>query len=219
MEDSAVVIVGAGSGIGYHTAARFGKAGFHVILTARNKERLETLSSRLKKSGVNTSYVVMDAASEPVVKQFADTLKEQGTAVEAVLFNAVGGTPDVPSELSTAVVMQDLQVSIGGMLHVFQHLRPLFTEKAAFIVTGGAFALEPYAPFASLSLNKAAQRNLTRSLHKEMKEKGIFVGTVTIAGMVKEGTFFSPENIAETIYKFYKERPGYETVYEESPAE
>lgn len=219
MAETAVVIVGAGSGIGFHTAERFGKEGFHVILTARNRERLETLSSKLKKNGINASHAVIDAASEPVVKQFADALKEEDIAVEAVLFNAVGGTPDVPSQLSTSVVMQDLQVSIGGMLHVFQHLRPLFTKQAAFLVTGGGFALEPYAPFASLSLNKAAQRNLARSLHDEMKEQGIFVGTVTITGMVKEGTFFAPENIAEAIYRFYKKRPGFEAVFEENPSE
>ncbi|MFC4735952.1 SDR family NAD(P)-dependent oxidoreductase [Bacillus daqingensis] len=218
MGTKTVVIVGAGTGIGFHTAERFGKAGFHVMLTARNRGRLEQLSSDLQEKGIDASHMVMDAASEPAVKRVADTLKEQETEVEAVLFNAVGGTPEVPSQLSTSIVMQDLQVSIGGMLHVFQHLRPLFTDQAAFLVTGGAFSLEPYAPFASLSLNKAAQRNLTRSLHDEMKEHGLFVGTITIAGMVKEGTFFAPDKIADAIYSFYEKRPAFETIYKEQSA-
>lgn len=50
--------------------------------------------------------------------------------------------------------------------------------------TGGGFSIHPMAEYSCVSIDKAALRSLACTLHQELKEKGIFVGIVTIMGNV-----------------------------------
>lgn len=54
------------------------------------------------------------------------------------------------------------------------------------------------------------------AMHPVLKEKGIFLGIVTIVGGIKPGTEFSPEKIAETYWKMYQERSQCEVRYEKT---
>jgi len=49
-------------------------------------------------------------------------------------------------------------------------------------------------------------------LHDTLKEDGVYVGTVTIAGEVKRGTALDPKNVAEAFYTLYTNRNEVETV-------
>jgi hypothetical protein len=61
----------------------------------------------------------------------------------------------------------------------------------------------------SLSLNKAAQFNLTISLAKTYEPQGIHVGVIRVGGIVsQEEKFFNPPNIAERYWSFYSQGKG-----------
>ena len=62
--------------------------------------------------------------------------------------------------------------------------------------------------------DKAALRSLACTLHQELKEKGIFVGIVTIMGNVVPETHYAPEKIAEVYWKMYQERKVWEYIYQ-----
>ena len=62
------------------------------------------------------------------------------------------------------------------------------------------------AEYSCVSIDKAALRSLACTLHQELKEKGIFVGIVTIMGNVVPETHYAPEKIAEVYWKMYQER-------------
>lgn len=53
------------------------------------------------------------------------------------------------------------------------------------------------AEYSCVSIDKAALRSLACTLHQELKEKGIFVGIVTIMGNVVPETHYTLEKIAE----------------------
>ncbi|TVY11329.1 hypothetical protein [Paenibacillus cremeus] len=88
-------------------------------------------------------------------------------------------------------------------------------QNGTVLFTGGGLALYPYADYSSLAIGKSGIRNLAYSLHQELSPKGIYVGTLTINGFVKEGTYFSPENIANTFYSMYENRTETEIMFEE----
>ena len=48
----------------------------------------------------------------------------------------------------------------------------------------------------------------------KLKEKGIFVGIVTIMGNVVPETHYAPEKIAEVYWKMYQERKVWEYIYQ-----
>ena len=56
-------------------------------------------------------------------------------------------------------------------------------------------------------------RNTAKTLHEELKEKGIFVGLVTVCDVIAPDTKHSPELIAEKFLELYKQQDKYEIAY------
>ncbi|MCX2717924.1 hypothetical protein OQH61_09285 [Helicobacter sp. MIT 21-1697] len=50
-------------------------------------------------------------------------------------------------------------------------------------------------------------------MHDELKEKGIFVGLITISGHIQPNTQHAPELIAEKYWEAYQKQDKYEIVY------
>lgn len=78
-------------------------------------------------------------------------------------------------------------------------------KRGTLLFTGGGLALDPLANFASVSLGKAALRNLVFSLAQELTPAGIHVATVTICGMVRPGTHFDPDTIAQSFLALHQQ--------------
>ncbi len=64
----AVLIVGAGPGIGLAAAERFGREGWKVVLAARSPGHLDPTVARLIGEGVDAHGLVLDA-TDPVAVQ------------------------------------------------------------------------------------------------------------------------------------------------------
>jgi len=94
---------------------------------------------------------------------------------------------------------------VVGALIAAQACIPHMREagQGMILFTGGGLALHPAPAYSSLAVGKAALRNLTKSLHDELKGDGIHVATVTIAGFVQAGTYFDPAKIAEAYFDLY----------------
>jgi len=104
----------------------------------------------------------------------------------------------------------DLRISIGGALAAVQAVLPAMKERGhgTLLFTGGGFAFEPMAAMASLGIGKAGLRNLAFSLFADLNEAGIHAGTVTICGLVKPGTAFDPDKIAESYWSMHAQPKG-----------
>ncbi|WP_421617410.1 SDR family NAD(P)-dependent oxidoreductase, partial [Agrobacterium tumefaciens] len=62
---NSIMIIGAGPGIGQAVAEKFGREGWHVVLTARNADRLTGLSRTLSGQGLHVSTLQADA-TDPI---------------------------------------------------------------------------------------------------------------------------------------------------------
>ena len=104
----------------------------------------------------------------------------------------------------------DLQVNIVGALVSAQCVigEMKAAQRGTILFTGGGLALEPESNYSSLAVGKAGMRSLALSLHKELTPFHIHVATVTICGLVKEGTRFSPDKIAEVFFQLHRQPQG-----------
>ena len=68
------------------------------------------------------------------------------------------------------------------------------------LATSGGFADNPVPALASLSMGKAALRSAQTLIAVGVRDGDIHAATVTIAGAVKAGTDFDPNNIAELFW-------------------
>ncbi|MFF2907612.1 SDR family NAD(P)-dependent oxidoreductase [Paenibacillus sp. NPDC057934] len=217
MSKKLAVIVGAGPGVSLHVAHKFGQNGFHVVLAARNKIALEEFTSQLREEGIAADYIIVDAGSTASIEAGFQTIKEEYGSPELLIYNAAVIAGGKPSSLTSEVLAQHLQVDVVGALESTRQVLPdLLAKKSGTILfTGGGLSLFPSAQNASLSIGKAAVRNLALTLAEELKPEGIFVGTVTIAGTVKPDTYYDPTVIAEAYWKLFTERQEHEILFKQ----
>lgn len=75
LENKVVLVTGASSGIGRTTAIECSRMGATVIITARNKERLQETFDDLDRSfGQEHQQVIADMSTEEAVHQLADSM-------------------------------------------------------------------------------------------------------------------------------------------------
>ncbi|CAN7703917.1 SDR family oxidoreductase [Neorhizobium sp. LjRoot104] len=211
---NSIMVIGAGPGIGQAVAEKFGREGWHVVLTARNADRLADMSAALSGQGVNGSTLQADA-TDPVAlrKAIAEANRITG-GLTAVLFNAAVVREQDLFSMRDDEVTNDLAVNVAAGLHTIRASVELFGERGGTIlVTGGGLAVSPHAGYASLGLGKAALRNVVEGLAGPLAERGIRIAVATIATIVGPGSTEARE-AADTIWTLATDPiAGWETVY------
>ncbi|WP_127361262.1 SDR family NAD(P)-dependent oxidoreductase [Actinacidiphila soli] len=126
MSPRTAVVTGASSGIGAATARKLATAGYHVVLTARRADRLESLAKELTAAGASVSAHALDVTDRPAVDAFAASLPEVH-----VLINNAGGA--FGTEYVAKADPDDwramYEVNVLGVLNVTQALLPALTAS------------------------------------------------------------------------------------------
>src|SRR5437867_9390532 len=82
------LITGASKGIGFEVARQLGERGFHVFVTARNREAGQKGAAALHKSGANVSFVELDVTSPKSISNAAESVAEQADHLDVLVNNA-----------------------------------------------------------------------------------------------------------------------------------
>ncbi len=199
------VIVGMGPGMGMALARRFGREGHRLGLLARRADALQELVDQLKAEGLDAHGHAVDAGDPAAVKK---TLGHANP--EVLIYNASLFREAVPSQLDPEVFSTEFRAMAVGFLAAIQAVLPSMKakDKGSILLTGGGSALSPFASGASLSVGKAAQRSLLLSLAQELGDTGIHAATVTICGMIQEGTPFDPVKLADHFWQLHAQPRG-----------
>ncbi|MCD9022445.1 SDR family NAD(P)-dependent oxidoreductase [Cohnella silvisoli] len=217
MSKPLIVVVGAGPGVGLSVAKKFGAQEFRVVLVSRNKETLEQHAAGLRTEGIDARGVTADASDTASLKAAFEQIKRDHGSPDVLVYNAAALIPGTPLSLTEDRLLNEFKLNVAGALTSALQVAPDMIERkrGTILFTGGGLALHPMARVASLSIGKAGIRSLAFTLNEELAPHGVFVGTVTIGGYVKPGTFFDPDRIAEKYWQLYVEREETEIVFKE----
>ena len=210
-----IVVIGAGKGLGFGIAKKFGKEGYFVILVARNQESLVKMSEELNILNVENTFAIADAAIEKEYAKALEGIKSKFGTPDVVVYNVGITTPD-PEDLTTECLVHHFKTDVVGAwstIKVFADDK-FAKKKGAIIFTGGGLAFYPADGFIPLSMDKAALRSLAYILNNKFKEREIFVGTVTVCGTINGDEYFSADNIAEMYWLMNERRDRCEYVYQ-----
>jgi NAD(P)-dependent dehydrogenase (short-subunit alcohol dehydrogenase family) len=205
------LVVGAGPGIGQAVALGFAREGYDVALAARSPERLRTLRPALEKAGAASRAYAADAGDEASLRALFAAVRKDFGDPEVVVYNPAAHGLGKPTTLDTGRLLDDFRVNVAGALVCAREAAPAMKVKGrgTILLTGGGFAHEPAANYASLSLGKAALRSLAFTLAQELGAHGIHVATVTVYGFVQSGTHFDPGRIADAFLQLHRQSPGH----------
>ena len=210
-----IVVVGAGKGLGNGVAEKFGNNDFRVVLMARSEAHLKEYAADFEAKGIEVYTQAADAADlNAFAKVFDEVVKAYGTP--DVLFYNVGITvADEEVEISAQTLVDRYVVDVAGAYNCIKLMdTEEFTAKnGAILVTGGGLALQPFAGYLPLSMDKAALRAMVQALSPVLKEKGIYLGTVQVTGTIGSNDFYAPKTIAEEFWKLYTEQETFEIVH------
>ena len=183
----AVVVTGAGRGIGSAVARRIAENGVPVLCISRTRT-CERLAAELTSEGANAHALVVDLSSpsstgEQVAAWLASVPYQR---IGAVLAAGVLGEPG--GLLGSNLDDWDYQyrVNVLGNLAVVKALLPRmldarFGRIIAFAGGGAAYA-NPM--FSGYSLSKTAAARATENLQEELKDKGDFLLVCLAPGAV-----------------------------------
>lgn len=213
---STVVIVGAGPGLGLSLAKKFGKKNFDVALIARNQDSLDGYQSSLTEMNIRSAGFTADVTNEQQIADAFSQVRETFGRIDVLVYNAAVIAPVSAAETTAQIANQHLQVNIMGGISSAQQVIPEMLERrqgTIFFTGGGAAELTATPILTTLSIGKSGLRSYAHCLHDELKGQGVYVGMLSIAGVIEEGTYFSPDNIANEYVDMYEKRDVAERFY------
>jgi NADP-dependent 3-hydroxy acid dehydrogenase YdfG len=191
-----ILIVGFGPGVSTAVAERFGAAGFSVGLVARNVDRLAMGVAALKAKGVVAAAFAADAADPASIGSAVAKARAELGPLTVIHWNAFSGSEagDLLA-VEPSAVGPVFDVAVVGLLAAVREALPDLKSAGdgAVLVTNGAYGemapmMDAFAvgtKAMGVALANAAKAKLVGLLSARLKDDGVYVGEVTIAGAIK----------------------------------
>ncbi|MDZ3990959.1 SDR family oxidoreductase [Pseudomonas sp. Teo4] len=174
------LITGASSGIGAIYAERLARRGYDLVLVARNRDRLNTLASRLtSETQQNVEVLQADLANAADLARVERKLREDASIT--LLVNNAGIGTHTPLQESDVERMADMiSLNITALTRLTYAAVPGFSarKQGAIINISSVVSLAPELLNGVYGGSKAYVTGFTQSLHKELSGQGIQIQAV-----------------------------------------
>ena len=181
------IVTGASSGLGSEFARRLDEEGLDEIwVSARRRERLESLAAHLK-----TSARIVDGDVTDVT--FIDRLRsmlKKGISVRYLInaagYGRIGGAIDIDAMAEAGMI----DVNCKALLLITRAVLPYMHSGARIGMLCSAAAFQPIPYIGTYAATKAFVLSYSRSLGEELRQQGIYV-TAICPYWVKDTEFVS----------------------------
>jgi short-subunit dehydrogenase len=207
MRDKFAVVTGASTGIGAAVAERLAAAGTHLVLVARDADKLDETAARLsRRHGVTVHALPLDLATADAPGRLAKTLADQGIEVEMLVNNAGVSARGPVIDGDPARFRSLIDVNVTALTELTALLMPAMVARGhgavVNIASTGAYIPAPY--LAVYAATKAYVVSFTQALWAETQGTGVRVVAVspgpTKTPMNPRGTR-SAETVAATVFR------------------
>jgi short-subunit dehydrogenase len=208
------LITGASSGIGRATALQFAKAGIHLALVSRSKDKLDALATEVRDLGVEASVYPLDLALVDQVKDTIGAIATDFGAIDILVNNAgIGYTGDL---LTTPLAdwQQVMNLNLTSVLQCVQGVLPGMRERhqGTIINIASVAGYHAFPGWGAYNVSKAGLIALSKTLAAEERANGIRVtiispgavntpiwDTETVQADFDRSRMLTPDVIAQTI--------------------
>ncbi|MFF0527431.1 glucose 1-dehydrogenase [Nocardia amikacinitolerans] len=177
-QDKIALVTGGSSGMGLATARRLLAEGAAVVITGRDKARLDAAVQEL---GGGDRFLAMpgDASSLTDLDALTDAIRERFGRLDVVFANAGVASFQPHADVTEAEFDRVVGINFKGVFFTLQKSLPLLSDGAA-IVVNASWTLHRGMPGASLyAATKAAVHNLAHTLAAELGPRRIRVNSVS----------------------------------------
>lgn len=185
------LVTGASAGIGAAVARELAKHGAKLILTARRRERLETLAYELSAEGADTRIVAADLNDPAEPQQLYDATEGAGLAVDILVNNAGLGQYGAFHTNRAEQEAWQVRVNCEAVVRLSRLFVPRMIERQRgwVLIVSSMASFQPMPYNATYAATKVFDRFFSLGLAAEVERFGIKV-TALCPGPV-ETEFFT----------------------------
>jgi NADP-dependent 3-hydroxy acid dehydrogenase YdfG len=220
-ENRVFLIVGASSGIGRAVALKLADAGAKLVVTARRRDRLESLAAEITEAGGECLALAADALDESAAEAVVKSTVERFARIDVAFLNA-GGAPAIDMRTMDAAAVKsymrtNYDVTVNYLFPVLEQMK---SQRHGFVAHNNSLAGFLGVPLQGpYSAAKGAARLLMDTCRVEFAGYGIkflsvYPGFVATDNTRNDGLptplEISEEKAADYIlYAFRKDRADY----------
>jgi short-subunit dehydrogenase len=174
---SVSVITGASSGIGEATAKALAAKGSHVVLLARNRDRLTTVAADIQSSGGKAHAFAVDLADPAALAATAARLVAEHGSPHLLINNAGAGRWLPILETSAEELTQMIALPYLAAFNLTRELLPgMLQRRSGHIVNITSVAARLFWPGAvAYAAARAAMEGFTNALRADLYGSGLSV--------------------------------------------
>ena len=207
-------ITGATSGIGAGCARAFAVAGYNLILSGRNADRLDTIRCEAEEKGAEVITLAFDVRDRAAGHTAISTLPEEWKSID-VLINSAGGALGLEKVTEGSLDDWDemIDTNVKALLFVTREIAPLMLkrDKGHIVNIGSTAGDGAYAGGAVYCAAKAAVKTISDGLRIDLVDTNIRITNIK-PGLVETAfsvtRFHGDEEKAANVYKGIKALTG-----------
>jgi short-subunit dehydrogenase len=169
-------ITGASSGIGAALAREVAQQGGDVILTARRRDRLESLATEIEEMGQRALAVGCDVTRDGDLEQAVAQAIEIFGRIDYVVANAGFGVAGRFEKLTMDDHRRQFETNLFGVIRTVQVTwEHLIRSRGCLAIVGTVNSYLALPRLSSYSMSKFALHGLADSLRHELRPHGVSV--------------------------------------------
>ena len=181
LDSQVAVVTGAARGAGEAIACKLASLGAHVLLVARDVERLTAVQHAIQKSGGSATVLPCDLIDTAAVARLGEKVAGDFRRCDILVNNAAvafGGTP--LHELSPDDWDRTLQTNLRGPYLTIRALAPLMiAARSGHIINISSLAgRNPLPNNAAYAASKWGLNGLTYSVAEELRQYNVRVSAI-----------------------------------------
>jgi short-subunit dehydrogenase len=174
------LVTGASSGIGAALARELAKHGAKLILTARRRDRLETLAAELTAQGTEVRIVTADLNDPASPQKIYDATEGAGLTVDILINNAGLGQYGAFAQSEIAQEISQVRVNCEAMVRLTRLFVPRMVERRRgwVLVLASTASFQPMPYLSTYAATKAFDRFFALGLAAEVARFGVKVSAL-----------------------------------------
>jgi len=174
------LVTGASAGIGVALARELASKGAKLILTARRKERLDSLAAELTAKGTEVRIVLADLTSPNAPEAIFDATEGAGMQVDILINNAGLGQYGSFATCDLAQELSQVRVNCEAVVHLSRLFVQRMVERRRgwVLVVASTASFQPVPFLSTYAATKAFDRFFALGLAEEVAPFGVKIAAL-----------------------------------------
>lgn len=173
-----VLVTGASSGIGLEFAKLFAKDGYHIVLTARDEQKLNEIAHQLKAQySVDVTILARDLSLSDAAEELTAEIMAKGIEIDILINNAGFAAYGPFIETSWKEEKDMIQVNITALTTLTKQLLPdmIKRNRGKILNVASTAAFQPGPLMAVYYATKAYVLSFSEAIDYELRNTNVSV--------------------------------------------